>query len=60
MVIARSIPKNISNGASNYMSEPNRPIEIRWRSSEDIKGNYERILKPRWDKLTTKGNILSS
>ncbi len=59
MVIARPTRMNTSNGTSNYVPEPNRPIEIRWLSTEDIKNLYDSILKSRWNLLTPKGKILS-
>jgi hypothetical protein len=57
MVIGRPQKKSCSKNPSNYISETNRPIEIRYLSSEEIKANYELILKPRWDQLSTKGTI---
>lgn len=48
MVIARSKSNNYFNGASSRMSEPNRPIEVRWLSAGDVKDDYENKLYPRW------------
>ena len=56
MVIGRP-QKSSSKASTNYISEPNRPIEIRYLSTEDIKTNYELILKPRWDQLSSKGTV---
>jgi hypothetical protein len=60
MVVARPSRVDISNVASNHMSEPNRPIEIRWLPSDIIQNEFERVLKPRWDRFSSKGNILMS
>ena len=57
MVIGRPQKKNFSKVSSNYISEPNRPIEIRYLSAEDIKANYELTLKHRWAQLSPKGTI---
>ena len=59
MVVARPSRIDTSNVASNYMPEPNRPIEIRWLPSNIIQNEFEGFLKQRWDRLS-KGNILSS
>lgn len=57
MVIGRPPKKTSSESSSNYISEPNRPIEIRYLATEEIATNYERILKGRWATLTAKGNF---
>lgn len=57
MIIARPRKKTSSESSSNYISEPNRPIEIRYLATEEIATNYEQILKARWATLTAKGNI---
>jgi hypothetical protein len=57
MVIGRPQKKNFSKVSSNYVSETNRPIEIRYLSAEDIKANYELTLKHRWAELSAKGTI---
>jgi hypothetical protein len=57
MVIGRPQKKNSSNVSSNYVSETNRPIEIRYLSAEAIKANYELTLKHRWAELSPKGTI---
>ena len=54
MVIGRP-KKNSSKASSVYISEPNRPIEIRYLSTKDIKANYDQILESRWAKLSPKG-----
>lgn len=57
MLIGRPARTNTSNAASNYIAEPNRPIEIRWLCSNDIQYEYENVLKQRWDRLSSKGNL---
>ncbi|UJR06773.1 hypothetical protein I4U23_011060 [Adineta vaga] len=39
------------------MPEPNRPIEIRWLSTNTIENVYENILKPRWEQMSSKESI---
>jgi hypothetical protein len=56
MVIGRQ-QKNIPKASSNYISETNRPIEIRYLSAKDIKANYDLILNHRWAQLSSKGTI---
>ncbi|CAF4000931.1 unnamed protein product, partial [Rotaria sordida] len=54
MVVARPRRTDISNVASNHMPEPNRPIEIRWLPSNIVKNEFEELLKPRWDRFSSK------
>ncbi|CAF1265142.1 unnamed protein product, partial [Rotaria sordida] len=39
------------------MPEPNRPIEIRWLPSNIVKNEFEELLKPRWDRFSSKDCI---
>jgi hypothetical protein len=57
MVIERPRPMTALKNASNYMPEPNRPIEIRWLSSSTIENEFHNLLKPRWNQLSPKGNM---
>ncbi|CAF1537532.1 unnamed protein product, partial [Rotaria sordida] len=57
MVVARPRRTDISNVASNHMPEPNRPIEIRWLPSNIVKNEFEELLKPRWDRFSSKDCI---
>ena len=58
LVIGRTRVNNVSNVTTNYISEPSRPIEVRWLSSEMVKNEFDRLLKLRWDRLSSKGDIL--
>ena len=58
MVIARPRRINTSNNASNCIPEPNRPIKISWLSSDIVKKEFDNLLKPRWNRLSSKGRIL--
>jgi hypothetical protein len=57
-VIARTRLINSSNVTTNYMPEPNRPIEVRWLSTEMIQNEYGRVLQSRWNHLSPKSDIL--
>ncbi len=57
MAIGRPRRINNSNNPTNYIPEPNRPIEVRWLPSNFIQNEFENLLKPRWDRLSSKGNI---
>ena len=59
MVIVRPSRIDTLNLASNYMPEPNHPIEIRWLPSDMIQNEFDRVLKQRWDRLSI-GNISSN
>ena len=58
MVMARSHHIEASNGPSTYMSEPNRPIEVRWLSADVINNEFENRLRLRWNLLSSKSIIL--
>ncbi|CAF4708967.1 unnamed protein product [Rotaria sp. Silwood2] len=57
MVVARSPRIEASNCPSTYMSEPNRPIEVRWLSADVINNEFENRLMPRWNLLSSKSSI---
>lgn len=58
MVIARSKPCKNSTASSTRMSEPNRPIEIRWLPAMDVNSEYESILLPRWNDLSSRRMVV--
>ena len=58
MVVARSRRMKSSNCPSTYMSEPNRPIEVRWLSADVINNEFENHLMPRWNLLSPKSIVL--
>jgi len=58
MVVGRSRRMEASNYPSTYMSEPNRPIEVRWLSADAINNEFENCLMPRWNLLPSKSIIL--
>jgi len=57
MVVARPHRMEASNCSSTYMAEPNRPIEVRWLSTDVINNEFEKHLMPRWNLLTSKSII---
>jgi len=58
MVVAKPRRMAASNYSSTYMSEPNRPIEVRWLSADDINNEFENRLMQRWNLLSSKSIIL--
>lgn len=58
MVIAKPRRTDTSNYATTQMAEPNRPIEVRWLSLDNIGREFEKRLMARWNQLSTKGIIL--
>jgi hypothetical protein len=58
VTVARSRPIAASNCPSTYMSEPNRPVEVRWLSADVINNEFESRLMPRWNLLSSKSIIL--
>jgi hypothetical protein len=57
MVIARPRRTMTNSNLSMAMNEPNRPIEVRWLSRQSIESEYEVVLRPRWNRLSTKGIV---
>lgn len=55
LVIARPRRIDTSKSMSIKMPEPNRPIEVRWLSTDDVNNEFANYLKQRWHQLTTKG-----
>ena len=62
----RSIPStntididiNDSSGeVSKILLGPSHSTEMGWLDEEDIEETFQRVLKPRWSNLSTKGNV---
>ncbi|CAF1533579.1 unnamed protein product [Rotaria sordida] len=41
-------------------SRPIRSIEVRWLDEKEVEETFQRVLKARWSKLSTKGNTFIS
>jgi hypothetical protein len=57
MMVAKPRPINASNSIPARMPEPNRPVEIRWLSADDINSEANQVLIPRWSELSSKGTF---
>ena len=45
---------------ASAISYPRRSIEVRWLDADIVQETFAKVLKPRWSKLTPKGNTFIS
>ncbi|CAF4664660.1 unnamed protein product [Rotaria sp. Silwood2] len=57
MVVARPRRMEASSHASTHMPETNRPIEVRWLPTDIVNQEVDKILMPRWNRLSARDSI---
>ena len=60
ILTTNTIDTDINDSSDEEVNEvllrPTRSIEVRWLDEEDVEETFQKVLKPRWRNLSTKGN----